>query len=486
MIGIISYAGYLPRYRLDRMNIFSAMGWLNPALIANAAGEKAVANFDEDAITMAVAAGRRCLDGFNSNALGALYFATTTAPYRERQCANIIAGALSIPEEIRSADFGGALKAGSSALLAALDFCKAGDEQLALVCAADCRLGKMGSLQEMVFGDGAGAVLVGSGKPIALFKGAYSLSCDFVDQLRGADTIYNRQWEDRWVRDMGYERLIPEAISGLCRRQGLTPSDLTRVIYPCYHTAARRKINKKLGLEPSQVEGDLLLESGDTGTAHPLLMFSRALEEASAGDRLLLVSYGSGCDALLFEVTAEIERFNQRRRFSDTLARRAELDSYIKHVTWRGMTPVELGLRSEEEQVTRWSMTWRSRKTIMALQGSCCSRCGTQQYPPQRICVNPDCGATDEMKPLNLSEKGGKIVSYTSDALAATINPPSIYGHVDFNGGGRAMFEFTDCAFEDLQVGRPVEFTFRIKYYDPKRDTTFYFWKAIPLAGEVS
>jgi len=233
---------------------------------------------------------------------------------------------------------------------------------------------------------------------------------------------------------------------------GLKPSDFAKVIYPCYYGAARRNINKKLGLEPAQVEDDLLQESGDTGTAHPLLMLSKALEEASPGDKLLLVSYGSGCDALYFEVTPDIARFNDRKRFSDTLTRRAELDNYTKYLTWRDMVPVDLGLRGEEEQVTRWSMIWRSRKAIHGLQGSCCNKCGTQQYPPQRICVNPDCGAIDEMAPLNLSDKGGKIVSYTSDTLAATINPPAIYGHVDFNGGGRTMFEFTDCTLEDLQL----------------------------------
>ena len=73
MIGIISYAGYLPRYRLNRMNIFSAVGWLNQGLIMNAAGEKTVANFDEDAVSMATAAGRRCLQGYNPGELGALY-----------------------------------------------------------------------------------------------------------------------------------------------------------------------------------------------------------------------------------------------------------------------------------------------------------------------------------------------------------------------------------------------------------------------------
>lgn len=485
MTGIISYAAYLPHYRLNRMSIFSAMGWLNPALVMNAAGEKAVASFDEDAVTMAVAAGKRCLQGFDTNELGSLYFATTTAPYRERQCANIIAGALCAPEEIRSADFGGALKAGSSALLAALEYSAANGDKQALTCAADCRLGKASSLQEMIFGDGAAAVLVGSEKPIALFKGSYSLSYDFVDQLRGADTTYNRQWEDRWVRDMGYEQFIPEAVTALCRRHDLKPSDFAKVIYPCYYGAARRNINKKLGLDTAQVEDDLLQESGDTGAAHPLLMLCKTLEEASPGDKLLLVSYGNGCDALYFEVTAEIDGFKNRRRFSDTLASRSELDNYNKFLAWRKMIPVDLGLRGEEEQVTRWSMVWRSRKAILGLQGSRCLACGTQQYPPQRVCVNPDCGAMDEMEPLNLSDKGGKIVSYTSDMLAASINPPAIYGNVDFNEGGRGMFEFADCTLEDLQVGKAVEFTFRIKYYDPKRDTTFYFWKAVPETKEV-
>ena len=486
MIGIVSYAAYLPRFRLNRMKIFSAMGWLNPALIMNAAGDKAVANFDEDAVTMAAAAGKRCLQGFMPDELGAVYLATTTAPYKERQCANIVAGALGAPEEIRSADFGGALKAGTSALLAALEWSAANSGRPALVCAADCRLGKMGSLQEMVFGDGAAALLVGGNKPIALFKGSYSLSYDFVDQYRGAATLYNRQWEERWIRDVGFEQFIPEVVNGLCRRFGLKPSDFARVIYPCYYGAARRNINKKLGLDPAQVEDDLLQECGDTGTAHPLLMFTRALEAASPGDKLLLVSYGSGCDALYFEATPEIEKFSRRKRFSDTLSRRTELDNYSKYLAWRRIAPVELGLRGEEDQVTRWSMAWRSRKAILGLQGSRCRECGTQQYPPQRVCVNPDCGAVDQMEPVNLSDKGGKIVSYTSDMLAATINPPAIYGNVDFNGGGRAMFEFTDCTLDDLRVGKPVEFSFRIKYYDPRRDITFYFWKAVPVSEEVS
>jgi len=57
MVGIRSYGGYVPRYRLDRSLIYDAIGWINPATISHARGQKAVANFDEDGITMAVAVG---------------------------------------------------------------------------------------------------------------------------------------------------------------------------------------------------------------------------------------------------------------------------------------------------------------------------------------------------------------------------------------------------------------------------------------------
>jgi len=481
LVGICSYAGYIPRYRLNRMTIFSAIGWFNPAIIMNAAGDKSVANCDEDAITMAVAAGSRCLRGFNPQDLGAVYFASTTAPYKERQNANIVAGALAAEEEIRTADFAGSVKSGTAALLAALEYSAAEKGKEALACAADCRMGKVGSVQEMVFADGGAAIMVGGKDPIAIFKGSYSLSCDFVDHLRGANSKYDRQWEERWIRDLGYDRLIPEAIQGICRKFDLEVSDFHKVIYPCYYGGARKNINRKLGLTPEQVQDDLMMDVGDTGSAHPLLMLAKALEDAVPGERLLVLSYGNGCDALIFEVTEAISTYHDRLRVTDSIKNQQELDSLYKYLSWRDMLPLEIGMRGEEERLTRWSLVWRSRKAILSLQGSRCLECGTQQYPPQRVCVNPDCGAVDRMEKVILATKKGKIVSFTSDLLAATINPPAIYGNVDFEHGGRCMMDFTDCVLDDLQVGMDVRFSFRIKYFDSKRDTTFYFWKAVPV-----
>jgi hydroxymethylglutaryl-CoA synthase len=485
LIGICSYAGYIPRYRLNRMTIFSAMGWFNPAIIMNAAGDKAVANYDEDAITMAVEAGSRCLHGFTPEEVGAVYFATTTAPFKERQNANIIAGALAAGEELRTADFSGSVKSGTSALLSALEYAAVEKGKKAIACAADCRMGRVGSMQEMVFADGGSAIMVGSDNIIAAYKGSYSLSCDFVDHIRGANSKYDRQWEERWIRDMGYDRLIPETINGICKKYNQNLSDFKKVIYPCYYGGARKNINRKLGLNSEQLQDELMMDVGDTGSAHPLLMLAKTLEESSPGDRLLLISYGNGCDAIIFEVTEAISTYQKRLRVSDSLKNQIELNSLYKYLAWRDMIPIEIGMRGEEERLTRWSLVWRNRRAILSLEGTRCLECGTQQYPPQRVCVNPECGAVNKMESVVLSDKKGKVVSFTSDLLAASINPPAIYGNVDFENGGRCMMDFTDCTLEALEVGMTVRFTFRIKYVDTKRDVTFYFWKAVP-AEEVS
>jgi len=482
MVGIRSYGAYIPRYRMNRMVIFGQMGWLNPANIMNAQGEKACANFDEDSLTMAVAAARDCAKGFDRSEIDAVYFASTTAPFKERLCANLVAGALATEESIRTMDFSGGLKAGTSALLSALDAVSAGNARNVVVTGADSRLGKMGSPQELMFGDGAASVLVGTDDVIAEFKGSFSTGHDFVDHLRGANSIFDRQWEERWIRDVGFDRFIPEVIGGLCEKCGVQISDFSKIVYPCYFGGERKKINKKLALDAEKVVDNLQGTVGDTGCAHPLLMLAKALEDAQPGEKILLIGYGNGCDALYFEVTENIKKLSPRKGVSGNLARRAELDNYPKYLVWRRMVPADTGLRGEEQKWIRWSLIWRAHKAMLGMWGSRCKACNTQQFPPQRVCVNPDCGAIDNSEPVVLSDAGGTIFSFTADMLAASINPPAIYGAVNINGGGRFVFDFTDCSQEDLAVGKSVEFSFRIKHHDPEKDITNYFWKAIPVS----
>ena len=481
MVGIRSFGAYIPRNRLNRKKIFEAMSWLNSATGALSRGEKAVANFDEDTITMAVAAGRNCITQIDTNDLGGVYFGSTTMPSKERQNAGIIATALGMPEDVRSADFSGSLKSGTSALIAALEAVASGGANNMVACTSDCRLGKMGSPQEMLFGDAAAAFLVSDQDVIAEYKGSFSITSDFVDHFRSSYEKFDRQWEDRWIRDIGYEDLIPKTVEGLLKKNALKIDDFAKVIYACHYTGERKKLNKNLGVDPEKVQDIMLGEIGDMGAAQPMVMLAGALEDAKPGDKILVVSFGSGCDAIYFEITDKINDLKKRKGVVWHLANKAELDTYAKYLVWRNIIPFETGLRGEEDSPTRWSMIWRYNKAIYGFCGSKCKKCGTPQFPPQRICVNPECGARDEMEEYYFSDKTAKIASYTGDNLVASINPPQIYGNILFEGGGKTMMDFTDCDLESLKVGMSVAPAFRIKYYDERRGIVRYFWKAVPV-----
>ena len=164
MTGIASYGAYIPFFRLSRAEI--AREWGAAAL----PGERAVANYDEDSLTMAVAAARDCLKGIDCTSIGGLYFASTTAPYKEKQCAALIAAVLDLVPEAVTIDFSGSLRCGTNALKAALDAVVSGCAPSILVCAADTRLGYPSGPNEMNFGDGAVALLVSRDQTIADIK----------------------------------------------------------------------------------------------------------------------------------------------------------------------------------------------------------------------------------------------------------------------------------------------------------------------------
>ncbi|MFC1914354.1 Zn-ribbon domain-containing OB-fold protein, partial [Chloroflexota bacterium] len=128
-------------------------------------------------------------------------------------------------------------------------------------------------------------------------------------------------------------------------------------------------------------------------------------------------------------------------------------------------------------------VAWRDRAEILALKGTRCKRCGTPQYPAQRVCVNPACRSIDEMESYNFADKEAELFSYTEDRLAFSLNPPQIYGVIDFRGGGRYVFDITDCEAGSLLVGAPMKMTFRRKYADEVRGIYGYSWKAMPLIG---
>lgn len=480
MIGVTAYGAYIPKLRLNRMNIVQAMGWFAPAIMAVAQGERSACNWDEDALSMCVESSRDCLTGINKRAVDALYLASTTLPYADRQNAGIVSTALNLREDIVTADFTSSLKSSTTAILAALDALRAGTRKQVLVTASDRRETKAAYFYEMWFGDGAASLLLGDENVIAEFKGSYSVSADFVDHYRGVGKKFDYMWEERWVRDEGYAKLIPKAVGGLLDRCGLSMNDVAKVVYPCFIKTEHAAIAKRLGITPERVQDNMHEVCGETGAAHPLVMFVKALEEASPGDKIVLASFGQGCDALLFEITDDISKLPPRRGVTGSLAHRRDIDNYLKFAKFRDLIAVEMGIRGEAGGQTAMSTLWRKRKMILGLVGSKCTRCGYPHFPPQEICVNPQCGAMHEMEDYEFADKTAKVIMFTEDMLAVSVEPPAIYGLIQFDGGGRMMADFTDCAPGTIKVGQSMRMSFRKRWEDRERGYHGYFWKAVP------
>jgi len=480
MVGIKSYGTYIPWYRIDRMVIYGAMGWLNP--VGLLPGEKAVASYDEDSFTIAVNAAMDCLNGIDRNTIDGVYFASVSLPYKVRQNAAIIATALDLRPDIRTADFTSCTKAGTTALVAACDAIKAGSAKKILVCASDCRPTRAGSSQEQAYGDAAAAILVGEDDVIAELQEVHSLSYDFADRWMADFDRFDRTSEDRWIRDEAYTKFISEVILGLAKKHSLSPKDISKLALPSLYAREDAGIGKRLGLEPGQIQHHLLDAVGHCGTAHPLVLLAAALEDSNPEDNIVVTSWGSGGDALLFRATGKVGDLRDKKKgVKKALASKNMLTNYAKYTSFRNVGSVALGMRAETG--VPWDqkpLSWRNRKSLLGLVGSRCKKCGTPQFPAQRVCVNPSCKAIDQMEEYRFSDKKGQLFTYTEDYLGFTLNPPALYGMIDFEGGGRFNFEVTDCEPGSLKVGMPVEMSFRRKFVDEKRGTYFYFWKVTP------
>src|ERR1700753_512821 len=118
--GILAFGGYIPERRLQRAVILAAHGWFAGGLRGLAAGERAVANWDEDTITMAVEAARDCLTGLDRDSVKAITLASTTLPYADRLNSGVVKEALTLSGAVGASDATGALRAGTSALIQAL------------------------------------------------------------------------------------------------------------------------------------------------------------------------------------------------------------------------------------------------------------------------------------------------------------------------------------------------------------------------------
>lgn len=484
MTGITAFGAYIPRLRLQRKAVATANAWFAPGLLGAAKGERAMANWDEDSVTLAVEAGRDCLPASNPihdrAHVDAIYFASTSTPFSDRQNAGIVASALSLPQTISSFDLTSSQRAGTSALIAALDAVKSGRVKAPLVVTGERRKARAASPQELSFGDAGASVALGTDKVIAKFLGSHSHTVDFIDHFRGESEEFDYSWEERWIRDEGYTKIVPTAIKGLFEKTGTKGADIAHLVLPCPFAKLDQQLAKQCGIDPAKVRDNLASNVGDTGSTHAVLMLTHVLEQAKPGEKILVAQFGQGCDALLFEATPEIEKIEKRGGVSGALARRKEETNYNKFLGFNGLIELEKGMRAEVDKRTALTVVYRKNDMLMGLVGGKCRVCGTGQFPRSRICVNPNCKAVDSQDPYSFADQTGTVLSWSADFLTYSMSPPNHYGMITFADGGRFMADITDVDQGQIETGAKVKMMFRVKDRDERRGFVRYFWKAVP------
>lgn len=467
MTGIVSYGSYVPYRRLKRSAIAAVLG------TPGGKGERAIASFDEDSVSMAVEAVRDALKAAPPGDVQSLIFATTTPPYLEKLNAATIGAAAMLPVEIRASDMTGSVRAGLSALLQGADAIGAGASR-ALVAMGDCRLAAPEGKAEQTTGDGAAAFVLGSQGVLAEIEASASLTREFLDTWRAPGERFSHSWEERFALTQALSPLLGTVVKNVLEKAKLQPGDLSKVILDAPNPRAAEEIACALKIDASKFSDSFALTVGQTGAAHAGLMLAAALPAAKPGERILVATVADGADAVLLRVTPAAADFKPVRSVGRMIESKGEV-SYASYLKWREILPTEAPRRPDPDRPAGPPMM-RSEKWKFGFIGSKCINCGTPQLPPQLVCVK--CHQRGHMEPYPFADRTGRIATYAIDRLAYSLNPPTVNVVIDFNGGGRYLCEMTDCEPDKVAIGDEVEMTFRRLF--TADGVNNYFWKARP------
>jgi hydroxymethylglutaryl-CoA synthase len=337
-VGIVGYGAYIPRYRLPGAEI--ARVWTN-GLGGSPVKEKAVAGLDEDVATMSIEAARNALRRAQiaPNQLRAVWVGSESHPYAVKPTSTIVAESIGATPHIQAADWEFACKAGTEAVQASIGMIGSGMGRYALSIGMDTAQGRPGDALEYTAASGGAAFLLGPAEEAAaIYQGSYSYVTDTPDFWRRAEEPFPNHG-DRFTGEPAYFHHVTAAASKLMELMGTTAKDYRYAVFHQPNTKFPARAAKMLGFNDEQIAIGLLAdEIGNVYSGSCMVGLTAILDIAQAGDRILMVSYGSGAGSDAFDILVT-ERLEAKQKLAPStreyIERRTPID-YGSYVRFRG------------------------------------------------------------------------------------------------------------------------------------------------------
>jgi hydroxymethylglutaryl-CoA synthase len=337
-VGIVGYGAYVPRYRLPGTHI-SRMWDGEQTSASPPIKEKSVPGLDEDVATMSLEAARNALKraDVDPTSIRAVWVGSESHPYAVKPTSTIVAEAIGAIPHTLAADWQFACKAGTEAMQASLGFVGSGMAEYALAIGMDTAQGRPRDALEYTAGAGGAAFLIGPAtQSVAVLEGSTSYVTDTADFWRRQHEHYPAH-AGRFTGEPGYFKHVLAAGSEIMAAMGRKPADYQHVIFHQPNTKFPLKAGRELGFKREQLAAGLLVnEIGNTYAGAAMLGLTAVLDIAKPGDRVLMVSFGSGAgsDAFDLRITDALGARQKRAlRTRDYVGRRHEIDyaTYARH-----------------------------------------------------------------------------------------------------------------------------------------------------------
>jgi len=337
-VGIVGYGAYVPRYRIPAKEISRI--WTN-GMGATPIQEKAVPGFDEDVATMSIEAARNALRRAQVDPAGirAVWVGSESHPYAVKPTSTIVAEALGIVPHTQAADWEFACKAGTEAMVAAIGLVGSKMARYALAIGMDTAQGRPGDALEYTAAAGGAAYLLGPAEEsLAVIESTYSFVTDTPDFWRRAYQKYPEHGQ-RFTGEPAYFTHITSAAKAYMEATGTSPEDYQFAVFHQPNTKFPTRAATSMGFSKEQIKHGLLVPRiGNTYSGAAIIGLTAILDVAKPGDRILMVSFGSGAGSDAFGIRVT-EKILARQKLAVTteqyIARRTEID-YAQYARMRG------------------------------------------------------------------------------------------------------------------------------------------------------